>query len=76
LGVVRESNVKREPKSFLIKVKAEIRDDAAVLNALMANADAFRAFGGSPLMLTEHVENGIDAIKEREKWKGDYVQKK
>jgi CxxC-x17-CxxC domain-containing protein len=76
LGVVSEPIVKSEPKPFSIKVKAEIRDDAAVLNALMANADAFRAFGGSPLMLTEHVENGIDAIKDREKWKGDYGQKK
>ena len=61
---------------FSIKVKAEIKDDHAILNALNSNANAFKAFGGSPLMLTEHVENGIHAIKDRHNWKGDYNKKK
>ena len=56
------------PEPFSIPVNAEIIGEGATLSALIANADAFRAFGGSPLMLTEHVENGIDAIKVRADW--------
>lgn len=70
---VKNASTKTEP--FSIKVKAQITEDGAVYNALMANASAFRAFGGSPLMLTEHVENGIDAIKERANWNGEYTVK-
>ena len=42
----------------------------------MANAVPFRAFGGPPLMLTQHVENSIDAIKEKNGWKGEYCDRK
>ena len=57
-------------------VRAEITTDGAIMNALMANANAFRAIGGSPMMFTEHVENGIDAIKALHGWKSTDSPKK
>lgn len=66
--------IKNEKRGF--DVRAEITTDGAIMNALMANASAFRATGGSPMMFTEHVENGIDAIKILHKWKSTDSPKK
>ena len=65
---IKDANIK-EGRGF--SVRAEITTDGAIMNALMANANAFRAIGGSPMMFTEHVENGVDAIKAINKWKSD-----
>jgi len=66
--------IKNQKRGF--QVRAEITTDAAIMNALMANANAFRAIGGSPMMFTEHVENGIDAIKILHAWKSTDTPKK
>ncbi len=66
--------IKNEKRGF--EVRAEITTDGAIMNALMANANAFRAIGGSPMMFTEHVENGIDAIKISQGWKSTEPKKK
>jgi len=42
----------------------ELTDPDQVKAALDSVGDAFRAHGGAGLMLTEHVENGIDAIED------------
>jgi len=63
-------------KNLGYEVRAEINTDGAIMNALMANANAFRAIGGSPMMFTEHVENGIDAIKVLNNWKSTDPPKK
>ena len=47
-------------KSF--EVKFESKDQK--LSALDTVGEAFRHHGGSTLMLTEHIENGIDAIED------------
>lgn len=60
---------KIKSNQYSISVQAEIKEEGAILSALIANADAFRAFGGSPLMLTEHIENGCDAIKVKANWR-------
>jgi len=66
--------IKNQTRGF--QVRAEITTDSAIMNALMANANAFRAIGGSPMMFTEHVENGIDAIKVLHGWKSSDAPKK
>ncbi len=43
---------------------AELEEEDQKIAALLSNAAAFQAKGGSPLMLTEAVENGNDAIEE------------
>lgn len=45
-------------------VDAELTEDDQVVSALIGNAAAFAALGGAPLMLTEAVENGSDAIED------------
>jgi len=50
-------------KTFDVKIETE----GQRLGALEGNAAAFQAAGGAPLMITEHVENGIDAIKQNKK---------
>ena len=56
-----EQNVFRPfKKSF--EVKFETKDQK--LSALDTVGEAFRHHGGSTLMLTEHIENGIDAIED------------
>ena len=42
----------------------ELTDPDQIKAALDSVGDAFRAHGGAGLMLTEHVENGIDAIED------------
>lgn len=42
----------------------ELTDPDQVKAALDSVGDAFRAHGGAGLMLTEHVENGIDAVED------------
>lgn len=71
---VLSSVIKNAGQGFT--VRAEITTDGAIMNALMANANAFRAIGGSPMMFTEHVENGIDAIKALHGWKSTDSPKK
>lgn len=56
--------------SFEKKYEVDLSSKEQKLAALRANADAFHALGGIPLMLTEHVENGIDAIKDRPRVEG------
>lgn len=43
---------------------AELEEEEQKIAALLSNAAAFQAKGGSPLMLTEAVENSNDAIEE------------
>ncbi len=43
-------------------INVELTEDDQVVSALRGNAAAFAAKGGVPLMLTEAVENGSDAI--------------
>lgn len=42
----------------------QLIDPGQIKAALDSVGDAFRAHGGASLMLTEHVENGIDAIED------------
>ena len=49
--------------------KVQFNDDSQIKAALDSVGDAFRAHGGAGLMLTEHVENGIDAIEDLSKIK-------
>jgi len=55
----------KNPTKKTFEIKLDSREQK--LAALIANADAFHQAGGAPLMLTEHVENGIDAIKQNRK---------
>ena len=43
---------------------AELNEDDQVVSALLSNAAAFALVGGTPLMLTEAVENSNDAIED------------
>ena len=52
-------------KSFKVK----LNKDEQILSALNTVGEAFRHHGGATLMLTEHVENGIDAIEDLKKIK-------
>jgi len=45
-------------------IDVEMNDDDQKLAALISGADVFALVGGAPLMLTESVENGSDAIEE------------
>lgn len=45
-------------------IDVEINDEDQKLAALISGAAAFALVGGAPLMLTESVENGSDAIEE------------
>jgi hypothetical protein len=45
-----------------VQVRPEIRTDEQVLAALISTGAGFESAGGSPLMLTEAVENGVDSI--------------
>jgi len=54
-------------KTFDVKMEEE----GQKLAALEGNAAAFQHAGGAPLMITEHVENGIDAIKQNKKTSAD-----
>ena len=45
-------------------IDVEMNDDDQKLAALISGADAFALIGGAPLMLTESIENGSDAIEE------------
>jgi len=44
--------------------QVHLTDPSQIKAALDSVGDAFRAHGGAGLMLTEHVENGIDAIED------------
>lgn len=57
-------------ESFKTSHKVKLDKDEQVLSALDSVGDAFRSNGGANLMLTEHVENGIDAIEDLIKTKG------
>ena len=52
-------------KSFKVKLNREEQ----ILSALNTVGEVFRHHGGATLMLTEHVENGIDAIEDLKKIK-------
>jgi len=58
---VRKRGVSRLTEKW---IDAELTEDDQVVSALIGNAAAFAAFGGAPLMLTEAVENGNDAIED------------
>ena len=60
-----KANLQEKTKNVIkdLYIKAEIKDDSAVLAALMANAAAFHHFGGFAAMAKEHFENGADALK-------------
>jgi hypothetical protein len=45
-----------------VQVRPEIRTDEQILAALISTGAGFESAGGSPLMLTEAVENGVDSI--------------
>ena len=62
IAQIPQSNFK---KSFKVKLDS----DGQKLAALDTVGEAFRHHGGSTLMLTEHIENGIDAIEELSKRK-------
>jgi len=50
---------------FKVSHKVRFENDEQILQALETVGDAFRSSpGGANLMLTEHVENGIDAIED------------
>ncbi len=55
------STIKNE---FSGNFEVQLTDPSQVKAALDSVGDAFRAHGGAGLMLTEHVENGIDAIED------------
>lgn len=48
-------------------IKPKITEDSQVLAALASTGAGFEALGGSSLMLTEPVENGVDSIIEANK---------
>ena len=48
-------------------IDVEMNDDDQKLAALISGADVFALVGGAPLMLTESVENGSDAIEKNQK---------
>lgn len=50
-------------EGFKTSHKVRLDKDEQILSALESVGDAFRSNGGANLMLTEHVENGIDAIE-------------
>lgn len=60
----------REPQNtvsemrFQKSFKVKLDKDEQVLSALDTVGEAFRHHGGATLMLTEHVENGIDAVED------------
>ena len=55
------STIKNE---FSGNFEVQLSDPSQVKAALDSVGDAFRVYGGAGLMLTEHVENGIDAIED------------
>ena len=52
------------PKTFKKSFEVKFDSKGQKLSALDTVGEAFRHHGGSTLMLTEHIENGIDAIED------------
>jgi len=62
-------NIVKQKTNFQKGFKVKLEKDEQILAALDTVGEAFRHHGGSTLMLTEHVENGIDAIEDLTKIK-------
>lgn len=65
LKTLNLQNQSRRETSIKVNHKVRFENDEQILSALESVGDAFRSTsGGANLMLTEHVENGIDAIED------------
>jgi hypothetical protein len=62
---LNSQNLHKKDTDIKVGHKVKFSNDEQILSALESVGDAFRsAPGGANLMLTEHVENGIDAIED------------
>jgi hypothetical protein len=61
---IKSQVTKAIKENFKTTHKVKLDNDDQILSALESVGDAFRSNGGANLMLTEHVENGIDAIED------------